>query len=64
MRVNFLASLLVGALVSASPVIERRAEQSLESREVTVIYKNADIITPKVFIISMVDSQPRHHSIF
>lgn len=53
MRVNILASLLVGALVSASPVIERRIEKSIESRDVTVIYKNADIVTPKVFIISM-----------
>lgn len=54
MRVSILARLLVGALVSASPIIERAIEKSIESRDVTVIYKNADIITPKVFIISMV----------
>lgn len=53
MRISILASLVVGAAVSAT-VIERRIEKSLESRDVTVIYKNADVVTPKVFIISMV----------
>ncbi|KAH9210236.1 purine nucleoside permease-domain-containing protein [Leptodontidium sp. 2 PMI_412] len=53
MRVSILTGFLLGAAVSATPVIERRIGRSIESRDVTVIYKNIDVITPKVFIISM-----------
>jgi hypothetical protein len=42
------------ALVSAFPVLEKKAEDVLEQRDIQVTYKDCDVITPKVFIISMV----------
>jgi hypothetical protein len=55
MRLTTLFKLLAGAaLVNASPVLERKAEEVMEKRDIEVVYKNCDVITPKVFIISMV----------
>lgn len=49
-----LTSFLVGAgIVAATPVLERKDENTIISRDVKVIYENCDAITPKVFIISM-----------
>lgn len=49
-----LSSFIAGArLVAATPVLERKDENTVISRDVKVIYKNCDVITPKVFIISM-----------
>jgi hypothetical protein len=50
-----LPSLLVGAgIVAATPVLERKDENTVISRDIKVVYENCDVITPKVFIISMV----------
>ncbi|KAE8445716.1 hypothetical protein EG329_012895 [Mollisiaceae sp. DMI_Dod_QoI] len=54
MRVSILTSLLVGAgLVAATPVLERLDENTVISRDLTVIYKDCSRLSPKVFIISM-----------
>ncbi|KAL2061169.1 hypothetical protein VTL71DRAFT_7442 [Oculimacula yallundae] len=53
MKLKKLIIFIVGAVVSAAPVVQRRVKNSLLSRDITVIYKNVDVITPKVFIISM-----------
>ena len=64
MRFSALASAFIGTtLVTASPVLEHRQERSVEGdvvvvRDLTVVYEDCEIITPKVFIISMV--RPRH----
>jgi hypothetical protein len=60
MRYSILASAIIGAISAlASPVLEHRQERSVEGdhvvvRDISVVYKNCDIVTPKVFIISMV----------
>lgn len=55
MRVSSLNSLLIGAgLALATPVLERKDENTIISRDVAVVYKDCEVITPKVFIISMV----------
>lgn len=55
MRFSKIASLLVGAgVVAAAPVLERKDENTVISRDLTVVYKDCTRITPKVFIISMV----------
>jgi hypothetical protein len=55
MRVSTLTNLLAGAaFVSATPVLERKDENTVISRDVTVVYKDCELIAPKVFIISMV----------
>ncbi|PSS15265.1 hypothetical protein M430DRAFT_124100 [Amorphotheca resinae ATCC 22711] len=50
-----LISLLAGAtLLSASPVVEKKSEDNLVVvRDVHVVYSDCEVITPKVFIISM-----------
>ncbi|KAI9051851.1 hypothetical protein LZ554_004112 [Drepanopeziza brunnea f. sp. 'monogermtubi'] len=60
MRITTLTDLLGAgtfafALVAATPAqVERRSpDHMVGSRDITVIYKNAQLITPKVFIISM-----------
>jgi hypothetical protein len=63
MRLSILASAFIGtAFVTASPILEHSQERSVEGdmvvvRDLTVVYEDCNIITPKVFIISMV-SQP------
>jgi purine nucleoside permease len=60
MRFSTLANAFIGTtLVTASPVLEHRQERSVEGdvvvvRDLTVVYEDCEIITPKVFIISMV----------
>lgn len=55
MKFTPLFQLLAGAaLINASPVLEKKAEDVLEKRDIKVVYKDCDVITPKVFIISMV----------
>lgn len=60
MRFSTLASAFVGAaLVNGSPVLERRQERSVEGdmvvvRDISVRGEDCRVITPKVFIISMV----------
>jgi hypothetical protein len=55
MKVTTLLRLLAGAaLANASPVLEKKAEDVLEKRDIQITYKGCDVITPKVFIISMV----------
>ncbi|KAH8769453.1 purine nucleoside permease-domain-containing protein [Hyaloscypha sp. PMI_1271] len=52
MRFAPLLQLLAGAgLAHASPVLEKEAQ--VEKRDIQVTYKDCDVITPKVFIISM-----------
>lgn len=64
MRVSTLASAFIGAAcVAASPVIEHRQERSVEGdmvvvRDIVVRGEDCEVITPKVFIISMVYSPP------
>jgi purine nucleoside permease len=60
MRFSTLASAFAGAaVVTASPVLEHRQERSVEGdmvvvRDITVVQENCEVVTPKVFIISMV----------
>lgn len=56
MRIDNLLRWLVGVftLASAAPAQVEIREHMVGSRDVTVIYKNVDVTTPKVFIISMV----------
>jgi hypothetical protein len=57
MRFATLLQLLAGAgLANASPVLEKEAQ--VEKRDIQVTYKDCDVITPKVFIISMVGANP------
>ncbi|KAG0645691.1 Purine nucleoside permease [Hyphodiscus hymeniophilus] len=59
MRLSILASAFVGAVaVSASPVLEQRQERSVEGdmvvvRDTIVYVEDCEVVTPKVFIISM-----------
>jgi len=58
MRFATLLQLLAGAsLAHASPALEKKAQ--VEKRDIQVTYKDCDVITPKVFIISMVGAN--HH---
>jgi hypothetical protein len=50
----FLQLFAVATLVNASPVLEKKAADVLERRDTEVSNKDCDVITPKVFIISMV----------
>jgi hypothetical protein len=50
----FLLFFAGAALVNASPVLEKKAAGVLENRNIDVTNKDCDVITPKVFIISMV----------
>jgi tRNA threonylcarbamoyladenosine modification (KEOPS) complex Cgi121 subunit len=55
MRFTIALSSFIGAgLVAATPVLERKDENTIISRDIKVVYENCDVITPKVFIISMV----------
>jgi hypothetical protein len=50
----FLQLFAGAALVNASPVLEKKAADASERRDTEVTNKDCDVITPKVFIISMV----------
>jgi hypothetical protein len=55
MKFTPLFYVLAGAvLVNSSPVLETKAEDVVEKRDIEVVYEGCDVITPKVFIISMV----------
>ena len=55
MRFTPLVQLLAGvAFVNAFPVLEKKDGGVLGKRDIQVTYKGCDLITPKVFIISMV----------
>ena len=60
MRLSLLAGAFVGAVaVTASPVLEQRQERSAQgdvvvARDIDVRSKECKVVTPKVFIISMV----------
>lgn len=60
MRFSALTSAFIGgALVAASPVVEHRQERSVEAdvvvvRDIKVVHEDCEVVTPKVFIISMV----------
>ncbi|KAE9366899.1 NUP-domain-containing protein [Stipitochalara longipes BDJ] len=54
MRLTPFLQFLAGvALVNASPVLDKKDGDVLEKRDIQVTYKGCDVITPKVFIISM-----------
>jgi hypothetical protein len=55
MKFSRIAPLIAGlSYAFATPVLEKRADGVVISRDIEVIYKDCDVVTPKVFIISMV----------
>jgi len=58
MRFSSLLSFLAGAAFTvASPLLEKKDPET----SVTVVYKNCEVTTPKVFIISMACHLPTHY---
>ncbi len=55
MRFSTFLQLFAGAtLVNASPVLEKKAADVSVKRDIEVTNRDRDVISPKVFIISMV----------
>lgn len=58
MKLSILASLLTAASLSSANPIPEENKNVVVVREIHTVYKNCDVITPKVVIISMVPSLP------
>jgi hypothetical protein len=64
MRLHILSTLLFG-LVASNPIIAEREvveRDVVTEHDVVVVYKNCKVVTPQVFIISMVPHSPLHPS--
>jgi hypothetical protein len=58
MKLPILASLLTAASLSSANPLPEEKDNVVVVRDVHVVYKNCDVVTPKVFIISMVPILP------